>query len=181
MAGSVNKVILVGNLGKDPEVRNTQAGTKICNLTIATSETWNDRASGERKERTEWHRVVIFNERLADVAERFLRKGRKVYIEGAMETRKYTDQAGQEKYTTEVVLRNFRGELVLLDSNRGEEGGGYGGGSDPGASPGGGASSTRERAPAVAARPAGGAARGGASTPSWDAPKGGDLDDEIPF
>src|ERR1700688_633266 len=106
MAGSVNKVILVGNLGKDPEIRNTQDGSKICNLTIATSETWNDRASGERKERTEWHRVVIFNERLADVAERFLRKGRKVYLEGALETRKYTDQSGQEKYTTEVVLRN---------------------------------------------------------------------------
>jgi single-strand DNA-binding protein len=180
MAGSVNKVTLVGNLGKDPEIRNTQAGTKICNLTIATSETWNDRASGERKERTEWHRVVIFNERLADVAEKYLRKGRKVYLEGALETRKYTDQAGQEKYTTEVVLRNFRGELVLLDSNRGEEGGAaYGGGSDAGSS--GGGYAQRERAPAGAARPAGGAARGGAGGPSWDAPKGGDLDDEIPF
>ena len=163
MAGSVNKVILVGNLGKDPEIRTLQSGTKVANLSIATSENWNDRQTGERKERTEWHRVVIFNERLADVAERFLRKGRKVYLEGALETRKYTDQAGQEKYTTEVVLRNFRGELVLLDSAGGEgsgagEGGGY-----------------RERAPA---RAAAGAPRGG---PSWDAPKGGDLDDEIPF
>jgi single-strand DNA-binding protein len=170
MAGSVNKVILIGNLGKDPEVRTLQSGTKVANFTVATSETWNDKASGERKEKTEWHRVVIYNERLADVAERFLRKGRKVYLEGALETRKYTDQSGQEKYTTEVVLKNFRGELTLLDSARGEEGGDSGGG-------GGG---YRERAPA-AARPAAGAAASGRGTPSWDAPKGGDLDDEIPF
>jgi single-strand DNA-binding protein len=165
MAGSVNKVILVGNLGKDPEVRNTQAGSKIVNFTLATSESWNDRASGERKERTEWHRVVIFNERLADVAERFLRKGRKVYVEGALETRKWTDQSGQEKYTTEVVLRNFRGELTMLDG-RGDEGGGMaeGGGFN------------RDRP--MAARPADGGAKAG---PSWDAPKSGDLDDEIPF
>ena len=119
MAGSVNKVILVGNLGKDPEIRTLQYGTKVANLSIATSETWNDRQSGERKERTEWHRVVIFNDRLADVAERFLRKGRKVYLEGSLETRKYTDQAGQEKYTTEVVIGSFRGELTLLDSASG--------------------------------------------------------------
>jgi single-strand DNA-binding protein len=168
MAGSVNKVILVGNLGKDPEVRTTQAGTKIVSFSLATSETWNDRATGERKERTEWHRVVIFNERLADVAEKYLRKGRKLYVEGAMETRKYTDQSGQEKYTTEVVLKNFRGELVLLDGRADGDGGGEGGGYAP-----------RER---VAARPA--MARSGASEekPSWDAPKGGgDLDDEIPF
>src|SRR5271154_3138126 len=138
MAGSVNKVILVGNLGKDPEIRTLQSGTKVANLSIATSESWNDRQSGERKERTEWHRVVIFNERLADVAERYLRKGRKVYLEGALETRKYTDQSGQEKYTTEVVLRNFRGELVLLDSNRGEDSGAYSGGAEPAASSGGG-------------------------------------------
>jgi len=169
MAGSVNKVILVGNLGKDPEVRATQAGTKVCNLSVATSESWNDRQTGERKERTEWHRVVIFNERLADVAEKYLRKGRKVYVEGAIETRKYTDQSGQEKYTTEVVLRNFRGELTLLDSARGEEGGGM--------SEGGG---YRERSPA-AARPAASAGARSGGTPSWDAPKGGDLDDEIPF
>jgi len=169
MAGSVNKVILVGNLGKDPEIRTLQSGTKVANLSIATSENWNDRQSGERKERTEWHRVVIYNERLADVAERFLRKGRKVYLEGSLETRKYTDQAGQEKYTTEVVLRNFRGELTLLDSASGEgagagEGGGY-----------------RERTPAPQRATAGAARSGGAGGPSWDAPKGGDLDDEIPF
>jgi len=169
MAGSVNKVILVGNLGKDPEIRTLQSGSKVCNLSVATSESWNDKQSGERKERTEWHRVVIFNDRLADVAERFLRKGRKVYIEGSLETRKYTDQSGQEKYTTEVVLRNFRGELTLLDSASGGEGsmgeGGGGGG-------------YRERAPAQ--RATSGAPRGGGG-PSWDAPKGGDLDDEIPF
>ncbi len=168
MAGSVNKVVLVGNLGKDPEVRTTQDGTKIVNLTLATSETWNDRASGERKERTEWHRVVIFNDRVADVAERFLRKGRKVYVEGSLQTRKWTDQSGQEKYTTEVVIGRYKGELVLIDSNRGEETGvaeGGGGG-------------FRERAPAARA---GGAAGGGRGAPSWEAPKGGDLDDEIPF
>lgn len=179
MAGSVNKVILVGNLGKDPEVRNTQSGSKIVNLTVATSESWSDRASGERKERTEWHRVVIFNERLADVAERFLRKGRKVYLEGALETRKWTDQAGQEKYTTEVVLKNFRGELVLLDSNRGGDEGGdspYGGESS-----GGGYSRDRAPAPAARAPMGGGGGRSGSGGPSWDAPKGGDLDDEIPF
>jgi single-strand DNA-binding protein len=169
MAGSVNKVILVGNLGKDPEIRTLQSGTKVANLSIATSETWNDRQSGERKERTEWHRVVIYNDRLADVAERFLRKGRKVYLEGSLETRKYTDQAGQEKYTTEVVLRNFRGELTLLDSASGEGGGaGEGGG-------------YRERAPAAQRATAGPARSGGGGGPSWDAPKGGDLDDEIPF
>ncbi|CDG38913.1 MULTISPECIES: single-stranded DNA-binding protein [Asaia] len=116
MSGSVNKVILVGNLGRDPEVRNAQSGAKIVNLTVATSESWNDRNSGERKERTEWHRVVIFNERLADVAERFLRKGRKVFLEGQLQTRRWTDQSGQERYTTEIVLDRFRGELTLLDN-----------------------------------------------------------------
>ncbi len=171
MAGSVNKVILVGNLGKDPEVRTTQSGSKIVNLTLATSENWTDKASGERKERTEWHRVVIFNDRIGDVAERYLRKGRKVYIEGSLQTRKWTDQSGQERYTTEVVLGQFRGELVLIDSQRGEEGGmaeGSGGG--------------YQRAPGQQ-RPAAssGAPRGGSSAPSWEAPKGGDLDDEIPF
>ena len=118
MAGSVNKVILVGNLGKDPEVRTTQDGQKIVSFSVATSETWNDRASGERKERTEWHRVVIFNENLGGVAEKYLRKGGKVYVEGSLQTRKWTDQAGQEKYTTEVVLSKFRGELTLLDGRR---------------------------------------------------------------
>lgn len=125
MAGSVNKVILIGNLGRDPEVRSTQDGMKIVNLAIATSENWRDRQSGERRERTEWHRVVIFNERLAEVAEKFLRKGSKVYVEGALQTRKWTDQQGQEKYTTEVVLQRFRGELTMLDG-RGEGGGGGG-------------------------------------------------------
>ncbi len=170
MAGSVNKVILVGNLGKDPEVRTTQSGSKIVNLTLATSENWTDRASGERKERTEWHRVVIFNDRIGDVAERFLRKGRKVYIEGSLQTRKWTDQSGQERYTTEVVLSQFRGELVLIDSQRGEEGG---------IAEGGGGSF--QRAPAQQRPAAGGAARSGGGAPSWEAPKGGDLDDEIPF
>jgi len=172
MAGSVNKVILVGNLGKDPESRTMQNGNKVVNLTLATSETWNDKASGERKERTEWHKVVIFNDRLADVAERFLKKGRKVYIEGSLQTRKWTDQSGQEKYTTEVVIDRFRGELTLLDSKSGgDEAFGESGGFQPRAS-----SAPRERAPA-----GGNAGRGGGS-PSWDAPRGGgDLDDEIPF
>ena len=165
MAGSVNKVILIGNLGKDPEVRTTQDGTKIVNFTLATSESWNDRASGERKERTEWHRVVIFNENIGTVAEKYLRKGRKVYVEGSLQTRKWTDQSGQEKYTTEVVIGRFRGELTLLDSRDDSAGEGSG--------------QPRERAPArSAATPAARDSGGG----SWDAPKGGsDLDDEIPF
>ncbi len=164
MAGSVNKVILVGNLGKDPEVRSAQNGSKIVTLALATSESWNDKASGERKEKTEWHKVVIFNERLGDVAERFLRKGRKVYVEGSLQTRKWTDQSGQEKYTTEVVVDRFRGDLTLIDSNRGgEDEGGYGG-SRP-------AAATPRSAPARGSAPSGG----------WDAPGGSDLDDEIPF
>jgi single-strand DNA-binding protein len=121
MAGSVNKVILIGNLGKDPEVRMTQAGSKIVSFTLATSETWSDRASGERKERTEWHRVVVFNEAIADIAERFLTKGAKVYVEGQLQTRKWTDQGGQEHYTTEVVLLRFKGEMSMLSrANPGE-------------------------------------------------------------
>jgi single-strand DNA-binding protein len=115
MAGSVNKVILVGNLGRDPEVRRLTSGDPVVNLSVATSESWRDKASGERKERTEWHRVVIFNENLAKVAEQYLHKGSKVYIEGALQTRKYTDKDGAEKYTTEVVLQKFRGELTMLD------------------------------------------------------------------
>ena len=129
MAG-VNKVILVGNLGADPEARSLPSGGEVVNLRVATSETWKDRNSGERQERTEWHRVVIFNENLGRVAKNYLRKGSKVYLEGQLQTRKWTDQSGQEKYSTEVVLQNFRGELVLLDS-RGEgggSGGGFGGG-----------------------------------------------------
>ncbi len=123
MAGSVNKVILVGNLGKDPEIRRTQDGRPIANLSVATSESWRDKATGERKEKTEWHRVVIFNEGLCKVAEQYLKKGAKVYIEGALQTRKWTDQSGNERYTTEVVLQRFRGELVLLDSRDGASGG----------------------------------------------------------
>jgi len=125
MAGSVNKVILVGNLGKDPEVRRTTSGDPVVNLSVATSESWRDKASGERKEKTEWHRVVIFNKNLADVAEKYLRKGSKVYVEGQLQTRKWTDKDGAEKYSTEVVLQNFRGELTMLD---GRNGGGEGGG-----------------------------------------------------
>ncbi|HUB85489.1 MAG TPA: single-stranded DNA-binding protein [Rhizomicrobium sp.] len=138
MAGSVNKVILVGNLGKDPETRRLQSGDPVVNLSLATSESWRDKSSGERKEKTEWHRVVIFNKNLAEVAEKYLRKGSKVYIEGALQTRKWTDKDGVEKYSTEVVLQNFRGELTMLDT-RGEGGSamtrsssGGGGMSEPG-------------------------------------------------
>jgi single-strand DNA-binding protein len=164
MAGSVNKVILVGNLGKDPETRRLNSGDPVVNLRIATSESWRDKASGERKERTEWHNVVIFNENLARIAEQYLKKGSKVYIEGQLQTRKWQDQSGQDKYTTEVVLQRFRGELTLLDS-RGGEGGAVGydnGGADFG-SPG----PTASRAPRAAVG-AGGARRD-------------DMDDEIPF
>src|SRR6202046_4491536 len=125
MAGSVNKVILVGNLGKDPEVRRLTSGEPVVNLSLATSESWKDKTSGERKEKTEWHRVVIFNKNLADVAEKYLKKGAKVYLEGSLQTRKWTDKDGAEKYSTEVVLQNFRGELTMLD---GRSGGGDGGG-----------------------------------------------------
>ena len=123
MAGSVNKVVLIGNLGKDPEVRRMTSGEPVVNLSVATSETWKDKNSGERKEKTEWHRVVIFNENLAKVAEQYLRKGSKVYLEGALQTRKWTDKDGAEKYSTEVVLQRFRGELVMLDTRGGEGGG----------------------------------------------------------
>lgn len=179
MAGSVNKVILVGNLGRDPEVRHGQDGSKIVNLNLATSESWKDRNSGERREKTEWHRVVIFNDRIADIAERYLKKGSKVYVEGSLQTRKWTDQSGAEKYTTEVVLTRFKGELTLLDGrgeSGGQGGGDYGseggyGGSAP--SSGGGYSRPASAAPAQN----GGARQGGGS--GWDAPP--DLDDEIPF
>ncbi|HUZ71679.1 MAG TPA: single-stranded DNA-binding protein [Stellaceae bacterium] len=168
MAGSVNKVILVGNLGRDPEIRTTQGGTRVANLSVATSETWRDRASGERKERTEWHRVVIFNDRLVDVVEKYLKKGSKVYLEGALQTRKWTDNSGQERYTTEVVLQNFRGELTMLDGRGGGAGGGEGGGFEPDDGGYGGGSSS------------GGGSSGGGSAPRG---RGGsqDLDDEIPF
>lgn len=159
MAGSVNKVILVGNLGRDPEVRHTQDGKPIVNLSIATSETWRDRNSGERKERTEWHRVVIFNENLAKVAEQYLKKGSTVYIEGQLQTRKYTDNSGVEKYSTEVVLQNFRGELTML--------GGRGGGDSAGSGDDFGQSAPLER-------PRG---SGGGKPQNFSR----DLDDEIPF
>jgi single-strand DNA-binding protein len=123
MAGSVNKVILVGNLGADPEVRHTQDGRLIVNLRVATSESWRDKASGERRERTEWHRVVIFNENLAKIAEQYLKKGSKVYLEGQLQTRKWQDQSGQDRYSTEVVLQQYRGELTLLDGRQGAGGG----------------------------------------------------------
>jgi single-strand DNA-binding protein len=175
MAGSVNKVILVGNLGRDPELRSTQDGTRIANLNLATSESWRDRVSGERKERTEWHRVVIFNERLVELAEKYLRKGSKIYVEGALQTRKWTDNAGIEKYSTEVVLQKFRGELTMLDGagggGRGGESGGGGGDYDD-QYMGGGGSAPASRAPAMAG---GGGTRGGGRAPS------NDLDDEIPF
>jgi len=171
MAGSVNKVILIGNLGRDPEVRFSQDGKKIVNLSIATSESWKDKNSGERREKTEWHRVVVFNNHLADVAEKFLRKGSKVYIEGALQTRKWTDNAGVEKYSTEVVLQNFRGELTMLDGRN--EGGGYSGG-DSGDSGGGGNWGGDSGGSSGGGSSSGGGASGG------NAP-GSDLDDEIPF
>lgn len=175
MAGSVNKVILVGNLGRDPEVRTMQDGRKVVQLSVATSESWRDRATGERKERSEWHRVVIFNDRLADVAERYLKKGAKVYLEGQLQTRKWTDQSGQEKYTTEVVLQQYRGELTMLDG-RGDGGGssggdsGYGGGDYGGGAP-----------SAPSGGPRGGASSGGGSFGGGGFGRGGDIDDEIPF
>ncbi len=132
MAGSVNKVIIVGNVGQDPEIRSTQDGRKIANLSIATSESWKDKNTGERREKTEWHRVVIFTEGLVRVIESYIKKGSKLYIEGALQTRKWTDQAGTDKYTTEVVLQGFNGKLVMLDNRGGNEGNGQGGGSGNG-------------------------------------------------
>lgn len=152
MAGSVNKVILIGNLGKDPEIRNTQDGREIANLTLATSDTWKDKMTGERKEKTEWHRVVIFNENLVKIAKSYLKKGSKVFVEGALQTRKWTDQAGVEKYSTEIVLQNFNGNITMLD---GKSGGGESGGND---------NYNQDRVPALAAASA-----------------GASIDDEIPF
>ena len=157
MAGSVNKVILIGNLGADPEVRHTQDGRPVVNLSLATSETWRDKATGERRERTEWHRVVIFNENICKVAEQYLKKGSKVYLEGQLQTRKYTDQQGVEKFSTEVVLQQFRGELTMLDGRPSDAAGGSAddqfGQSGPMERP------RQERSPAAAR----------------------DLDDEVPF
>ena len=173
MAGSVNKVILVGNLGKDPESKSFQNGGKIVNLRIATSESWKDRASGERKEQTEWHQVVIRDERLADVAERFLRKGSKVYLEGQIQTRKWQDNSGQDRYTTEVVVPRFGGVLTMLDG-RGEGGGGGGGGSF-----GGGDEFDQDRG---GGRGGFGGGGGGGRTGSRPAPAfDSDLDDDVPF
>ena len=158
MAGSVNKVILIGNVGADPEIRRTQDGRPIANLRIATSETWRDRNSGERKEKTEWHRVVVFNENIVKVCENYLRKGAKVYVEGALQTRKWTDQSGQEKYSTEIVIQKFKGELTMLDGRGGDaeqgDAGGYSGGFSSGP-------------------------RNGSSRPREDF--SANMDDEIPF
>ena len=158
MAGSVNKVILIGNLGRDPEIRHTNDGRPIANLSVATSEQWRDRNSGERREKTEWHRVVIFDEKICEVAQKYLQKGSTVYLEGSLQTRKWTDQQGVEKYTTEVVLQRFSGKMTMLGARGG--GGDYGdGGGDYGGDP-------------------GGSMGGGDSGPGGG---GGDLDDEIPF
>ena len=168
MAGSVNKVILVGNLGRDPEVRSFSSGGRVANLSVATSERWNDRQSGERRERTEWHRVAIFSEPLVNIAERYLRKGSKVYLEGQLETRKWQDQSGQDRYSTEVVLRPYRGELTLLDARDGASAGAGGydrpGGYDAGGDGGG-----------------FGDAGGSPGDRGRSGPPGDDLDDEIPF
>ena len=180
---SVNKVILVGNLGRDPEVRTTSNGSKVVQLSIATSERWRDRATGEQREKTEWHRVVIFNERLADVAERYLQRGRQVYIEGQLQTRKWQDQEGNDKYTTEVVLGQYRGELQMIGS-RGDGGGG-GGGGDFGGS-GGGSGSGFGGGNGGSSGSGGGSFGGGSSggTSSFGdggSGGGGDFDDDIPF
>ncbi|MCJ2033660.1 single-stranded DNA-binding protein [Methylobacterium sp. J-068] len=194
MAGSVNKVILVGNLGRDPETRRLASGDPVVNLRIATSESWKDKMSGERKEKTEWHSVVIYNENLARVAEQYLRKGSKVYIEGQLQTRKWADQSGVEKYTTEVVLQRFRGELTLLDGRSGggemgmdeESGGQISRGGDFGGGGGGGGGRGGDRGGEYGGggggRPSGGGDRrpsggggGGGSKPNYD------LDDDIPF
>ena len=182
MAGSVNKVILVGNLGRDPEVRSMQDGRSMVNMSVATSDTWRDRQSGERKERTEWHRVVIFNEKLAEVAQKYVRKGSKVYVEGQLSTRKWTDQSGQERYTTEVVIPRFGGALTMLDGRGG-------GGGEAGAS---GGMDDEAAAPAMAS--GGGGENGGGgmdedmgggSPPSGGRPatrgSKAELDDDIPF
>lgn len=174
MAGSVNKVILVGNLGADPEIRRLNSGDAVVNLRIATSESWRDRQSGERRERTEWHNVVIFNENLVKVAEQFLKKGSKIYIEGALQTRSWEDQSGQKRYTTEVVLQKFRGELQMLDGrNEGGAGGGAGGGGGGGYDRGGGGGGRVEQG--------GGASGGGDRGYGGGGGSSRDLDDEIPF
>lgn len=173
MAGSINKVILVGNLGADPEVRTFQNGGKVCNLRIATSETWKDKNTGEKREKTEWHTVAIFQEGLVRVAEQYLRKGSKVYIEGALQTRKWQDQSGNDRYSTEVVLQGFGGTLVMLDgrSGGGSGGGDYGGGGQQGGGYGGGSSGGDF----------GGGQQGGGQQGGGNQGGGGNIDDEIPF
>lgn len=167
MAGSVNKVILIGNLGADPEIRTMQSGDRVANLSVATSERWKDKASGQMQERTQWHRVVIFNQPLVGIAEQYLKKGAKVYLEGQLETRKWADQSGQEKYSTEVVLRPFRGELTMLDTRGGSGAaggeGGYGGGFAP------------------SAKATGTYGGGGFDSPSSSSGGPGGMDDDIPF
>ncbi|WP_047454839.1 single-stranded DNA-binding protein [Rhizobium rhizogenes] len=185
MAGSVNKVILVGNLGADPEIRRTQDGRPIANLNIATSETWRDRNSGERKEKTEWHRVVIFNEGLCKVAEQYLKKGAKVYIEGALQTRKWQDQNGQDKYSTEIVLQGFNSTLTMLDG-RGEGGGGGGGNRGGGGDFGGGdygGDDYGQSSPQSSGGRSAGASRGAPASGGGGAGSNfsRDLDDDIPF
>ena len=162
MAGSVNKVILIGNLGADPEVRSFQNGGQVCNLSVATSENWKDRNTGERREKTEWHRVAIFNENLVRLAQQYLRKGSKVYLEGQLETRKWQDQNGQDRYTTEVVLRPYRGEMTFLDGRDGGQGGGGGGGGQGGYG-------------------GGDQGGGGFGGPQGGPGGGSNMDDEIPF
>jgi len=173
MAGSVNKVILVGNLGADPEIRRTQDGRPIANLSVATSESWRDKNSGERREKTEWHRVVIFNEGLCKIAENYLKKGSKVYIEGQLQTRKWTDQSGQDKYSTEVVLQGFNGNLTMLDGRN--EGGGGGGGGGRGGDYGGGGDFGGGSSGGDRGGSGGGGGFGGGGGSSRD------LDDDIPF
>lgn len=175
---SVNKVILVGNLGRDPEVRTTSNGSKVVQLSIATSERWRDRATGEQREKTEWHRVVIFNERLADVAERYLQRGRQVYIEGQLQTRKWQDQEGNDKYTTEVVLGQYRGELQMIGS-RGDGGGG--GGGDFGGSGGGSGGGFGGGNGGSGGSFGGGSSGGTSSFGDGGSGGGGDFDDDIPF
>ena len=178
MAGSVNKVILVGNLGKDPEIRSFQNGGKVANFSIATSESWKDKNTGEKREKTDWHNVAIFNEGLVRVAEQYLRKGSKVYIEGQLQTRKWTDQSGADKYTTEVVLQNYNGTLVMLDGR--SDGGGSGGGSSGGMrnSGGGGSSWGNDGGGSSGGNYGGGSSQsGGSGGGAFDS----DLDDDVPF
>ena len=166
MAGSVNKVTLIGNLGRDPEIRTTQDGTKVANLSLATSESWRDKTSGERREKTEWHRVVVFNDRLVDVIEKYLKKGATIYIEGALQTRKWTDQSGVEKYSTEVVLQGFNSNLTMLDGRSGGGGGSFGSDDSGGGDFGSGG-------------PSGGAPR--RAVAAGAGARNSDMDDDIPF